>query len=73
MLYEEAINKLEEIGQKLSSETITLDEAVALYEESTKLSKICFETIKNVESKVVVVKKELDKIKETPFEDGVNS
>lgn len=71
MLYEEAINKLEEIGQKLSSDTITLDEAVSLYEESTKLSKICFETIKNAESKVVVVKKELDKIKETPFDVGV--
>lgn len=69
MQYEEAINKLEEIGQKLSSDTITLDEAVALYEESTKLSKICFDTIKNVESKVVVVKKELDAIKEIPFND----
>jgi len=71
MQYEEAIKKLEEIGQKLSSDSITLDEAVALYEESTGLSKICFDTIKNVESKVVVVKKELDKIKETPFDEGV--
>ena len=67
MQYEEAIKKLEEISQKLSSDNITLDEATALYEESVKLSKICIDTIKNVESKVVVVKKELDTIKKTTF------
>ena len=69
MQYEEAIKKLEEISQKLSSDNVTLDEAVALYEESTKLSKICFDIIKNVENKVVVVKKELDSIKEIPFDE----
>ena len=69
MQYEEAIKKLEEISQKLSSDNISLDEAVGLYEESVKLSKICFDTIKNVESKVVVVKKELDSIKETTFDE----
>ena len=57
MTYEEAIKQLELISQKLSSDSITLDEAVKLYEESTKLSKVCFETLKDVESKVVVVKK----------------
>ena len=67
MQYEEAIKKLEEISQKLASDSVTLDEAVALYEESTKLAKVCFDIIKSVESKVVVVKKELDKIKEIPF------
>ena len=69
MKYEEAIRKLEEISQILSSDSVTLDEAVALYEESTRLAKTCFDIIKNVESKVVVVKKELDEIKETPFGD----
>jgi len=69
MQYEESIKKLEEISQKLSSDNISLDEAVGLYEESVKLSKICFDTIKNVESKVVVVKKELDSIKETTFDE----
>ena len=67
MTYEEAIKNLEEISQKLSSDDISLDEAVKLFEESTKLSKICFETIKNVETKVSVIKKELDEIKEKPF------
>ena len=37
------------------------------FEESTKLSKVCFETLKNVEAKVSVIKKELDEIKEKPF------
>lgn len=69
MKYEESIKKLEEISQKLASDNVSLDEAVALYEESTKLAKTCFDIIKNVESKVVVVKKELDQIKETPFLD----
>ncbi len=67
MTYEEAIKGLEEISQKLSSESVSLDEAVKLFEESTKLSKVCFETLKNVEAKVSVIKKELDEIKEKPF------
>lgn len=67
MTYEESIKRLEEISNKLSSDTISLDEAVKLFEESTKLSKVCFETIKNVEAKVSVIKKELDEIKEKPF------
>jgi len=67
MTYEEAIKSLEEISQKLSNENISLDAATKLFEESTKLSQICFETIKSAENKVVVIKKELDKIKETPF------
>ena len=69
MKYEEALKRLEEISQELSSDNISLDKAVELYEESTKLSKLCFDTIKDVESKVVVIKKELDKIKETPLDD----
>jgi len=68
MTYEEAIKNLEEISQKLASDNISLDDAVKLFEESTKLSKICFETIKNVETKVSLIKKELDQIKETPFD-----
>ena len=67
MTYEEAIKNLEEISQKLASDSISLDEAVKLFEESTKLSKVCFETIKNVESKVSIIKKELDEIKEKTF------
>ena len=67
MTYEESISKLEEIAAKLSNDNISLDEALKLFEESTKLSKACFETIKNIESKVVVIKKELDEIKEKPF------
>ncbi|MBQ9790252.1 MAG: exodeoxyribonuclease VII small subunit [Clostridia bacterium] len=67
MTYEEAIKRLEEISQALSSDSVSLDEAVKLFEESTKLSKICFETIKNVETKVSLIKKELDEIKEKPF------
>ena len=67
MTYEEAIKNLEEISAKLSSDVVSLDEAVKLFEESTKLSKICFDTIKNVESKVSVIKKELNEIKEKPF------
>ena len=69
MNYEESIKRLEDISQKLASDSITLDEAVKLYEESTKISRDCFETIKNIESKVVVVKKELESIKETPFDE----
>lgn len=69
MKYEEAIAKLEEITQKLSNDNVSLDDAVKLFEESTKLSKICFDTIKEVEGKVSVIKKELDGIKEKPLDE----
>lgn len=41
MTYEEAITRLEEIVEILSNGSVSLDESLKLYEESTKLSALC--------------------------------
>ncbi|MDZ7717788.1 MAG: exodeoxyribonuclease VII small subunit [Balneolaceae bacterium] len=45
--FEEALEKLETIVEKLNDEDITLEKSVELYEEGLKLSKICSETLEN--------------------------
>ena len=42
MTYENAIEKLSEIIEKLSSESVPLSEATSLFEEGMKLIKYCY-------------------------------
>ena len=69
MTYEEAINELQNIADALESGKLTLDESVKLFEKSVKLSKTCFEKIKQTDGQVLLIKKELDEIKLNPFTD----
>ena len=39
--FEEALEKLSEINEKLESEEISLDESVKLFREGLELSKLC--------------------------------
>lgn len=50
--FEEALEKLEAIVEKLNNEDITLEKSVELYEEGLKLSKICSETLENAALKI---------------------
>lgn len=50
--FEEALQKLEAIVEKLNDEEITLEKSVELYEEGLKLSKICSETLENAALKI---------------------
>lgn len=50
--FEEALQKLEAIVEKLNDEQITLEKSVELYEEGLKLSKICSETLENAALKI---------------------
>lgn len=50
--FEEALQKLETIVDKLSKQDITLEESVELYEEGIKLSKICSDTLENAALKI---------------------
>ena len=45
--FEEALEKLEAIVEKLGDPNITLEKSVELYEEGLKLSKFCSETLEN--------------------------
>ena len=43
---------MERIAEKLSDNTVTLDESVKLYEEGVKLSKYCAETLETAKQKI---------------------
>lgn len=68
MKYEECLEKLNSIKDKLDSSDITLDESLELYEESVKYTKICLDTLKNADGKIVAIKKEIDKLVEKPLD-----
>lgn len=50
--FEEALEKLEAIVEKLGDESISLEKSVELYEEGLSLSKICTETLENATLKI---------------------
>jgi exodeoxyribonuclease VII small subunit len=54
MTFEQAIQALEKTVKALENKDIALDEAVRLYNEGLKLSKICYELL--TESEKLVVK-----------------
>lgn len=59
--FEEALEKLEAIVEKLSDQEITLEKSVELYEEGLRLSKICSETLENAALKI----EQIDQTKST--------
>ena len=50
--FEEALNELESIVQKLESGQVKLEEAVAAYEKGVQMQKICEEKLKEAQMKV---------------------
>ncbi len=50
--FEEALEKLEDIVEKLSDQEISLEKSVELYEEGLRLSKICTDTLEQATLKI---------------------
>lgn len=67
--FEEAMEKLEEIVEKLETGDIPLEKAIEYYQEGMKLSKICSEKINNVREKMVKIVNENGEIKTFDFEE----
>ena len=68
MTFEEAIEKLNSIKEKLEEKDITLDESIKLYGESVEYTKVCLEELKSTEGKIVAIKSEIDKLIEKPLD-----
>ena len=68
MTFEEAIEKLNNIKDKLENKDITLDESIKLYSESVEYTKFCLEELKNTEGKIVSIKADIDKLIEKPLD-----
>lgn len=67
MTFEEALNKLNDIREKLEDENITLEESMKLYAESVDYTKLCLDELSKTEGKISVIKAEIDKLVEKPL------
>lgn len=59
MTFEEKIDRLDDILNKLSGE-ISLQDGLKLFEEGANISKECFQELESVKGKVSIIKKDLE-------------
>lgn len=52
LTYEGAMQRLEEIGARLESGTVPLEESITLYEESAKLAAYCKQVLQQAQQKI---------------------
>jgi exodeoxyribonuclease VII small subunit len=53
--FEEAMNKLEQIVDRLEEGDVPLEEAILFYKEGMELSKLCHDKLKNVEEQLTQI------------------
>lgn len=69
--FESALQSLEDIVQQLESGGLTLDRALELFEEGTRLSRFCSAKLEEAERRVELLIKDAEGAwKETPFTPG---
>lgn len=56
--FEDTLNELEKIVQRLEDPDVPLEEAVALFEEGIKLSRFCSQKLDEVEKRVDILLKD---------------
>ncbi len=66
---EQALARLDEVADKLSKESISLEDSLALYEEGVGLVKLCASRLEDVERKINVLRMTSDgEVSEAPFD-----
>ena len=71
--FEEALEKLEKIVQRLEDANLPLDEALSLFEEGIKLSRFCSQKLDEAEKKVeILLKNDSGNLYQEPFEEPEN-
>lgn len=65
--FEELMEKLEEITNKLEKEQLSLDESVKLFEEGMQISKECNSKLEDAEKRITILLTQNDEIKEENF------
>ena len=56
--YEQAISRLDEIVSLLEKNEVSLDEALKLFEEGTKLASFCSKTLSDAKQKITTIEKD---------------
>lgn len=67
--FEQAVQRLEEIVQKLEQGNIPIDESLNLFEEGVKLSRLCNNKLEEIERKIEILTKENGELTARPFEE----
>ena len=65
--FEELMEKLEEITNKLEKEQLSLDESVKLFEEGMQISKQCNSKLEDAEKRITMLINQDGEIKEENF------
>ena len=58
MTYEQAVSRLDEIVSLLEKNESSLDEALALFEEGTKLTAFCTKKLSEAKAKITEIEKD---------------
>jgi exodeoxyribonuclease VII small subunit len=66
--FEEALQELETITEKLSEGDFPLEEAISIYERGIELKKICTERLKKAEERIKILVEKGGKLKEKDFD-----
>lgn len=53
--FEEAMNQLEQIVERLEEGDVPLEEAITIYKQGMELSKLCHDKLKNVEEQLAQI------------------
>lgn len=70
--FEESMKRLEEIVRELEAEELTLEAAIAKFEEGVKLGKVCRELLENAEKRIkVLVDDEMGNLREEDAPDDI--
>lgn len=65
--FEELIEKLEEITNKLEKEQLSLDESVKLFEKGMQISKECNSKLEDAEKRITILINQNNELKEENF------
>jgi len=68
MKFEDALNRLEKIVEKMESGKMELEESLGLFEEGVKLVRYCSTKLEEAKKKVEILVKKGDKMVPEPFE-----
>lgn len=71
--FEKALEQLENIVETLESNELSLEKALAKFEEGMKLSRFCAKKLDETERKIsLIMEKTNGEVEEVPFEEGDN-
>ena len=68
MKFEESLKELEEIVTKMEQGNLTIDESIDAFTKGIELCKNCSKELEEAKGKITILQKEMESIKEVPFE-----